>query len=58
MSRDLARGRLLTVDGYGHTTGDNLSTCAVDDAVAYTLTGALSAPGTVCPQNVTPFPAP
>jgi hypothetical protein len=29
----------------------------IDDAVNYTLTGALPAPGTVCQQNGTPFPA-
>jgi pimeloyl-ACP methyl ester carboxylesterase len=57
MSHELARARLLTVDGYGHTTGNNPSTCAIDDAVNYTLTGALPAPGTVCQQNGTPFPA-
>jgi len=56
MSHDLARARLLTVDGYGHTTGANPSTCAIDYAVTYTLTGALPAPGTVCQQNATPFP--
>ena len=56
MSRDLARARLLTVNGYGHTTGENPSTCAIDDAVDYTLTGALPAPGTVCQQNTNPFP--
>ena len=56
MSHDLARARLLTVDGYGHTTGANPSTCAINDAIAYTLTGALPAPGTVCQQNGTPFP--
>jgi pimeloyl-ACP methyl ester carboxylesterase len=56
MSHDLARARLLTVDGYGHTTGNNPSTCAINYAVAYTLTGALPAPGTVCHQNGTPFP--
>jgi hypothetical protein len=58
MSRDLARARLLTVDGYGHTTGSNPSTCAINDAVSYTLTGALPPPGTVCPQDGTPFPNP
>jgi pimeloyl-ACP methyl ester carboxylesterase len=58
MSRDLANARLLTVDGYGHTTGSNPSICALEDAVQYTLTGALPAPGTVCPQSVTPFPTP
>jgi pimeloyl-ACP methyl ester carboxylesterase len=57
MSHDLARARLLTVDGYGHTTGET-STCAVNDIVRYTLTGALPAPGTVCQQNGMPFPAP
>jgi pimeloyl-ACP methyl ester carboxylesterase len=56
MSHDLTRARLLTVDGYGHTTGNNPSTCAINDAVTYTLTGALPAPGTVCQQNGTPFP--
>ena len=58
MSRDLARARLVTVDGYGHTIANNPSTCAINDAVQYTLTGALPAPGTVCQQNGTPFPAP
>jgi hypothetical protein len=57
MSHDLARARLLTVDGYGHTTGANPSTCAIDYAVTYTLTSALPAPGTVCKQNATPFPS-
>lgn len=56
MSRELARARLLTVDGYGHTTGENPSTCAINDMVSYTITGALPAPGTVCQQNATPFP--
>jgi pimeloyl-ACP methyl ester carboxylesterase len=56
MSRELAHGRLLTVDGYGHTTGDNPSTCAINDMVNYAITGALPAPGTVCQQNATPFP--
>jgi hypothetical protein len=57
MSRHLARARLLTVDGYGHTTGKNPSTCAINDLVNYTLTGALPAPGTVCQQDAAPFPA-
>ncbi len=56
MSRDLARASLLTVDGYGHTTGNNPSTCAINDIVNYTITGALPAPGTVCQQNINPFP--
>jgi pimeloyl-ACP methyl ester carboxylesterase len=56
MSRDLANARLLTVDGYGHTTVNNPSTCPINYAVTYTVTGALPAPGTVCQQNINPFP--
>jgi hypothetical protein len=56
MSRDLARARLLTVEGYGHTVGNNPSTCAINDMVNYAITGALPAPGTACQQNATPFP--
>ncbi|HVT67474.1 MAG TPA: alpha/beta hydrolase [Trebonia sp.] len=56
MSRELARARLLTVDGYGHTSGENPSACAINDIVSYTITGTLPAPGAVCQQNATPFP--
>ena len=56
MSRDLARARLLTVDGYGHTEAGNLSTCATDYEIRYLATGALPPPRTVCKQNATPFP--
>jgi pimeloyl-ACP methyl ester carboxylesterase len=56
LSRELARSRLLTIDGYGHTETNNPSTCALDDALRYLLTGALPPAGTVCPQNATPFP--
>ena len=61
MSCDLARARLLTVAGYGHTLSNSnytIDTCAINDVVQYTVTGALPAPGTVCQQNGTPFPAP
>jgi pimeloyl-ACP methyl ester carboxylesterase len=58
MSRDLANARLLTVDGYGHTTANNPSTCAINAAVAYTVNGTLPAPGAVCQQDINPFPAP
>jgi pimeloyl-ACP methyl ester carboxylesterase len=57
MSRLLARARLLTVDGYGHTTVNNLSTCPIAAAVSYTVNDVLPAPGTVCQQNINPFPA-
>jgi pimeloyl-ACP methyl ester carboxylesterase len=55
MSRDLARARLLTVDGYGHTEIGNPSTCATDYEIRYLLTGALPPPRTVCQENATPF---
>jgi pimeloyl-ACP methyl ester carboxylesterase len=55
MSHDLARARLLTVKGYGHTEFTNPSTCAIKDEVRYFTTGALPPPGTVCPQDGTPF---
>jgi pimeloyl-ACP methyl ester carboxylesterase len=58
MSHDLARARLLTVHGYGHTEFFNPSTCAIRAEVRYLTTGALPPPGTVCQQNGTPFPAP
>ena len=58
LARELARARLLTVDGYGHTEQANPSTCALDDEVRYLLTGALPPAGTICPQDAAPFPAP
>jgi pimeloyl-ACP methyl ester carboxylesterase len=56
MSRDLARARLLTVDGYGHTEAGNPSTCATNYETRYLLTGALPPPRTTCKENATPFP--
>jgi pimeloyl-ACP methyl ester carboxylesterase len=56
MSRLLARARLLTVDGFGHTELLNPSTCATAYEMRYLLTGALPPAGTVCPQNGQPFP--
>jgi pimeloyl-ACP methyl ester carboxylesterase len=57
MTRDLARARLLTVKGYGHTEFFNPSTCAARDEVRYLTRGILPRPGSVCRQNGTPFPA-
>ena len=34
MTRDLARARLLTIDGFGHTELPNPSTCAIGYEVA------------------------
>ena len=56
MSRDLARARLLTVDGYGHTEFGNPSACATGYEIRYLLTGALPPPRTICQENATPFP--
>ena len=56
MSRDLARARLLTIDGYGHTEFGNPSACATGYELRYLLTGALPPPRTVCQENATPFP--
>jgi pimeloyl-ACP methyl ester carboxylesterase len=58
MSRDLARARLLTVDGNGHTEFSNPSTCATNYEIAYLETGALPSAGTACPQDGVPFPPP
>jgi len=56
MSRLLANTRLLTVDGYGHTTVNNPSACVINEVVTYAGSGVLPAPGTVCQQNLNPFP--
>jgi pimeloyl-ACP methyl ester carboxylesterase len=55
MAHDLARARLLTVHGYGHTEAANPSTCATNDEIRYLTTGALPKAGAVCQQNGTPF---
>jgi pimeloyl-ACP methyl ester carboxylesterase len=58
MTRDLARARLLTIDGFGHTELPNPSTCAIGYEVSYFTAGALPPAGTVCQQNGTPFGTP
>ncbi|MBS2535137.1 alpha/beta fold hydrolase [Catenulispora sp. NF23] len=55
MTHDLARARLLTIDGFGHTELLNPSTCATDYETSYLQTGALPAQGTVCQQDAAPF---
>jgi hypothetical protein len=57
MARELARARLLTVHGYGHTEITNPSACAATYETRYMLTGALPPAGTVCQQDGTPFGA-
>jgi pimeloyl-ACP methyl ester carboxylesterase len=58
MEHDLARARLLTVAGYGHTEQGNPSTCAIGYELRYLQTGSLPPAGTVCRQDAAPFPAP
>ena len=55
MAHDLARARLLTVDGFGHTEFFNPSECASNYEFRYLITGKLPPQGTVCPQSVEPF---
>ncbi|MEU3568833.1 alpha/beta hydrolase [Kitasatospora sp. NPDC036755] len=53
----LARGRLLTVDGYGHTVLGNPSGCAAGYEERYLIAGRLPARGQVCAPDSPPFPA-
>jgi pimeloyl-ACP methyl ester carboxylesterase len=55
MARELARARLLTVDGYGHTALDNPSGCVQQYESSYFISGKLPPAGTVCQQNQRPF---
>ncbi|WP_328966282.1 alpha/beta hydrolase [Streptomyces sp. NBC_00239] len=48
-------GRLLTVNGYGHTELLNPSTCARRHIAAYLVSGTLPPDGTTCAQDGTPF---
>lgn len=58
MSRDLARARLLTVHGFGHTENLNPDPCATNYEIRYLTTGALPPAGTICQQHTQPFPRP
>jgi pimeloyl-ACP methyl ester carboxylesterase len=56
---DLGHARLLSVRGFGHAVLlSNPSTCATNYEDSYLETGALPPSGTVCQQDVTPFPTP
>jgi pimeloyl-ACP methyl ester carboxylesterase len=55
MTRKLARARLLTVDGYGHTSLTNPSSCANDYASRYLIDQALPPKGARCEQDHQPF---
>ena len=53
----LPNSRLLTVNGWGHTS-IGLSACAEAVEATYLLTGALPTPGQVCQQDHNPFAPP
>jgi hypothetical protein len=55
MTRQLARARLLTVDGYGHTMLANPSACANLYISRYLIDKALPPKGAVCEQDQQPF---
>lgn len=50
----MLRSRLLTIDGWGHTSLF-LSSCATDVAAKYLLSGKLPKRGAVCRQDEVPF---
>jgi hypothetical protein len=54
MARQLARARLLTVDGYGHTEMTNPSTCANGHVTRYLIDRVLPPKGTRCEQERQP----
>jgi pimeloyl-ACP methyl ester carboxylesterase len=55
MTRELARARLLTVDGYGHGVLMNGSACAVRYISGYLIEKTLPSKGAVCQQDQQPF---
>ena len=55
MSRQLARSRLLTLDGYGHTALLNPSSCINRHESRYFINGTLPPKGTRCAQDAQPF---
>jgi pimeloyl-ACP methyl ester carboxylesterase len=55
MARQLARARLLTLDGYGHTSHPDPSACVSRAYVAYFVHLRLPPRGTVCQPDRAPF---
>jgi pimeloyl-ACP methyl ester carboxylesterase len=55
MARQLARGRLLTMDGYGHTALLNPSSCVNRHESRYFIKRTLPPKGTRCRQDRQPF---
>jgi hypothetical protein len=55
MSKQLARARLLTLDGYGHTALENPSSCVQAYESRYLINLTLPPTGAICHQNQQPF---
>jgi pimeloyl-ACP methyl ester carboxylesterase len=55
MTRELGNARLLTLDGFGHTS--RYSDCVLGWKTRYLLAGQLPPVGTRCAQDLAPFPA-
>jgi hypothetical protein len=55
MTRELGNARLLTLDGFGHTS--SFSACVTGWYTKYLLAGQLPPVGTRCAQDRAPFPA-
>ena len=55
MVRQLARGRLLTLNGYGHTSGADPSACVLHALTAYLVHRRTPPRGTVCQPDRVPF---
>jgi pimeloyl-ACP methyl ester carboxylesterase len=56
MTRELGNARLLTIDGFGHTSNGGVSPCASTVRDAYVLTQQIPAAGTRCAQDTPLFP--
>ena len=55
MNRLLPGSRLLTINGWGHTTLTTQSACKDDSVERYLIDGTLPRPGAVCPTGIVPF---
>ncbi|MEU4525383.1 alpha/beta hydrolase [Amycolatopsis sp. NPDC024027] len=53
---DLGDGRVLVVDGYGHTSPDVPSACASAAVVRYLADPDAPPAGTTCAPDAVPFP--
>jgi pimeloyl-ACP methyl ester carboxylesterase len=55
MAHELANARLLTLNGYGHTTGGIPSACLDEYETGYLIEGTLPPEGAVCQPDAAPF---